>query len=75
MTDIQSTEMDATVPSTDSEEPSLTPPFVTPMTFMDDVEPTYPEMNEAVHHYPTSKTADQGSKSDVVQEKRDNIAL
>jgi hypothetical protein len=61
-TDPKSTEMDAIVPSTDSEEPSLTPPFVTPMTFIDDVEPTYPETNEAVHSAPTSKSTDNETK-------------
>jgi hypothetical protein len=55
-TEPKSPETDATVPSTDSEEPSLTPPFVTPMTFMDDVEPTYPETNETIHATSTRTT-------------------
>jgi hypothetical protein len=61
-TEPKSTEMDATVPSTDSEEPSLTPPFVTPMTFMDDVEPTYPELNETIPSTPTPKVTANESK-------------
>jgi len=48
-TGLQSTEMDATVPSADSGAPSITPPFVTPMTFNEDLEPTYPEANDAGH--------------------------
>jgi hypothetical protein len=61
-TEPRSTEMDATVPSTDSEEPSLTPPFVTPMTFIDDVEPTYPETNETVYSIRTPKTTANETK-------------
>jgi hypothetical protein len=61
-TEPKSTEMDATLPLTDSEEASLTPPFVTPMTFIDDVEPTYPETNETVHSTRTPKTTANETK-------------
>jgi len=70
-TDIQSTEMDATVPSLDSEEPSLTPPFVTPMTFMDEVEPTYPETNEGIH---STSTATHTGHETKPLETRDSTA-
>jgi hypothetical protein len=71
-TEPKSTEMYATVPSTDSEEPSLTPPFVTPMTFIDDVEPTYPEANETMHSTPTVKHTGHETKP---LEVRDNPAV
>jgi len=61
-TEPKSTGMDATVPSTNSEETSLTPPFVTPMTFIDDVEPTYPETNETAHSPPTHKATANETK-------------
>jgi hypothetical protein len=67
-TEPKSTKMDATVTSTDSEEPSLTPPFVTPMTFIDDVEPTYPETNETVHSTPTPKTTANETKLSEAQD-------
>jgi hypothetical protein len=71
-TDLNSTEMEATVPSTDAEDPSLTPPFVTPMTFIDDIEPTYPETNEDIHSTPIPKATDNETKP---LEARDGTAL
>lgn len=57
-TGLQSTEMDATVPSTDSGALSITPPFVTPMTFNEDLEPTYPETDETIDTTPTARRTD-----------------
>jgi hypothetical protein len=54
----KTTDMDAGVVSTDSDDPTLTPPFVTPMTFIDDVQPTYPEPNESG---PSTLTSERGS--------------
>jgi hypothetical protein len=44
--------------------PSITPPFVTPMTFAEDVEPTYPEKSDPAQSLAVETKADNETKPD-----------